>query len=256
MSTPVPSALRIEGLGLQIGGATILKDVALDVAAGSLVGVIGPNGAGKTTLFNVISGLMKPTEGRILMDGVDVTSASVPARARAGLGRTFQTSSLFPRLSVLENVRLAAQVSLGGSASLFRFPRKTDAATDLAMQHLAAVGLAHKADAAAGDISHGDKRKLEIAVLLATDASIVLLDEPMAGVASGDVAGLVENIRTLQTEKNCTVLMVEHHMDVLMGLVEKVAVMYFGSIIAYDTPQAIMDNPLVQSAYLGTGTAA
>ncbi|MET0813099.1 MAG: ABC transporter ATP-binding protein [Microbacterium sp.] len=256
MSTPVPSALSIEGLGLQIGGATILKDVALDVAAGSLVGVIGPNGAGKTTLFNVISGLMKPTSGRILMDGADITSASVTARARAGLGRTFQTSSLFPRLSVLENVRLAAQVGLGGSASLLRFPKRTDAATELALQQLQAVGLDHKADTAAGDISHGDKRKLEIAVLMATDASIVLLDEPMAGVASGDVAGLVENIRTLQAEKNCTVLMVEHHMDVLMGLVEKVAVMYFGTIIAYDTPQAIMDNPLVQSAYLGTGTAA
>ena len=129
MSTPVPSApsgeaarrgspLKIEGLGLQIGGATILKDVELDVAAGSLVGVIGPNGAGKTTLFNVISGLMKPTAGRVVLDDRDITTASVPARARAGLGRTFQTSSLFPKLSVLENVRLAAQVSLGGSGSL------------------------------------------------------------------------------------------------------------------------------------------
>ena len=256
MSTPVPSALSIEGLGLQIGGATILKDVELDVAAGSLVGVIGPNGAGKTTLFNVISGLMKPTSGRVLMDGHDITSASVPARARAGLGRTFQTSSLFPRLSVLENVRLAAQVALGGSASLLRFPHRTDAATELAAAKIEAVGLSHMLDTPAGDISHGDKRKLEIAVLLATEASIVLLDEPMAGVASGDVDGLVENIRDLQREKNCTVLMVEHHIDVLMGLVEKVAVMYFGSIIAYDTPQNIMDDPLVQSAYLGTGTAA
>ena len=256
MRTPVPSALRIEGLGLQIGGATILKDVELDVAAGSLVGVIGPNGAGKTTLFNVISGLMKPTSGRVLMNGDDTTSASVPARARAGLGRTFQTSSLFPRLTVLENVRLAAQVSLGGDYSLFRFPRRTDAATELALAKLEAVGLGHKLDTPAGDISHGDKRKLEIAVLLVTNASIVLLDEPMAGVGSGDVAGLVENIREMQRQNGCTVLMVEHHIDVLMGLVQKVAVLYFGSIIAYDTPQHIMDNPLVQSAYLGTGTAA
>jgi len=266
MSTTVPSApatetaprgssLQIEGLGLQIGGATILKDVALDVAAGSLVGVIGPNGAGKTTLFNVISGLVRPTAGRVLLDGRDITTASVPARARAGLGRTFQTSSLFPKLSVLENVRLAAQVSLGGSASLLRFPKRTDAATELALEKLEAVGLAHKADADAGDISHGDKRKLEIAVLLATEASIVLLDEPMAGVASGDVAGLVENIREMQRQKGCTVLMVEHHIDVLMGLVDKVAVMYFGSIIAFDTPQRIMEDPIVQSAYLGTGAA-
>lgn len=266
MSTPVPSAstaptavrgsrLQIENLGLQIGGATILKDVALDIAAGSLVGVIGPNGAGKTTLFNVVSGLLRPTQGRVLLDGADITTATVPARARAGLGRTFQTSSLFPRLSVLENVRLAAQVSLGGSASLLRFPRRADAATALALEKLEAVGLSHKSAAAAGDISHGDKRKLEIAVLLATEASIVLLDEPMAGVGSGDVAGLVQNIRDLHREKGCTVLMVEHHIDVLMGLVDKVAVMYFGSIIAYDTPERVMADPTVQSAYLGTGAA-
>ena len=254
-AAPRGSRIQIEGIGLQIGGATILKDVELDISAGSLVGVIGPNGAGKTTLFNVISGLMKPTAGRILLDGKDITSASVPARARAGLGRTFQTASLFPRLSVLENVRLAAQVSLGGSASLLRFPRRSDAATGAALEKLEAVGLSHKLDAAAGDISHGDKRKLEIAVLLATEASIILLDEPMAGVGSGDVAGLVENIRDLQREKGCTVLMVEHHIDVLMGLVDKVAVMYFGTILAYDTPQNVMADTTVQSAYLGTGAA-
>lgn len=252
MSTPVPSALTIEGLGLQIGGATILHDVDLDIAPGSLVGVIGPNGAGKTTLFNVISGVATPTSGRIQMHGEDITRTSVSQRARAGLGRTFQTSSLFPRLSVLENVRLAAQVALGGNYSLLRFPRRTDAATGLALEKLTLVGLTHKLDTPAGDISHGDKRKLEIAVLLATDASIVLLDEPMAGVASGDVAGLVDNIREMQREKQCTVLMVEHHIDVLMGLVEKVAVMYSGSIIAFDTPENVMANPLVQSAYLGT----
>src|SRR3954451_11429550 len=142
---PRGSRLQIQGIGLQIGGATILKDVDLDIAAGTLVGVIGPNGAGKTTLFNVISGLVKPTSGRIVLDDRDVTSASVPARARAGLGRTFQTSSLFPKLTVLENVRLAAQVSIGGDYSLFRFPRRTDAATRLAVEKLEAVGLTPKA---------------------------------------------------------------------------------------------------------------
>ncbi|GAA3916370.1 ABC transporter ATP-binding protein [Microbacterium invictum] len=252
MSNSAPSALAIKGLGLQIGGATILKDVDLDIAPGSLVGVIGPNGAGKTTLFNVVSGILRPTAGSILMNGTDITRSSVPHRARAGLGRTFQTSSLFPRLSVLENVRLAAQVTLGGNYSLLKFPRRSDAATALALEKLVLVGLGHKLETPAGDISHGDKRKLEIAVLLATDASIVLLDEPMAGVASGDVAGLVENIRDMQRVNNCTVLMVEHHIEVLMGLVDKVAVMYAGSIIAFDSPQNIMANPLVQSAYLGT----
>lgn len=250
MSIPVPSALTISGLGLQIGGATILKDVDLDIAPGSIVGVIGPNGAGKTTLFNVISGVARPTEGRILMHGDDITRTSVPQRARAGLGRTFQTSSLFPRLSVLENVRLAAQVSRGGSYSLLRFPRRTDAATQHALEQLVKVGLTHKLDTVAGDISHGDKRKLEIAVLLATEASIVLLDEPMAGVASGDVPALTEVIRGLHRGGR-TVLMVEHHMEVVLGLVDRVAVMHHGELLAVDTPEAVMANPTVQSAYLG-----
>lgn len=251
MHTPTPSALRIEALGLQIGGATILKDVELDVPEGAIVGIIGPNGAGKTTLFNAISGLVTPTSGSIRLHGDDITRMSVPARARAGLGRTFQTSSYFPGLSVIENVRLAAQVAEGGNYSLFRFPRSGDTATRRARETLEIVGLAHKASTPAGDISHGDKRKLEIAVLLVTDASLVLLDEPMAGVASGDVAGLVQNIRDMQRDKSCTVLMVEHHIDVLLGFVDMVAVMYFGSIIAFDTPQRVMENPTVQSAYLG-----
>lgn len=251
MTEPVSPALRVEGLGLQIGGATILKDVNLEIERGSLIGVIGPNGAGKTTLFNVISGLITPTAGTVEMNGADITRASVPARARAGLGRTFQTSSYFPNLTVLENVRIAAQVAQGNNYSLFRFPSAHDAATERAMQTLETVGLAHRAHSMAGGIPHGDKRKLEIAVLLVTDADLVLLDEPMAGVASGDVAGLVQNIRDMHEEKQCTVIMVEHHIDVLLGLVDKVAVMYFGSIIAFDTPQNIMNNPTVQSAYLG-----
>lgn len=265
MNTPPPpadrantrgAALRVEDIDLRIGGATILKDVNLDVAPGTLLGVIGPNGAGKTTLFNVISGIMRPTSGRIVLDGEDITAMSVPRRARAGLGRTFQTSSLFPRLSVLENLRLAAQVGRGGNYSMLRFPRRSDDATQFAVAKLEQVGLAHKLDTPAGDIGHGDKRKLEIAVMLATDSRLVLLDEPMAGVASGDVAGLVENIRQMQAVSGATVLMVEHHIEVLMGLVDLVAVMYFGTIIALDTPQNIMANPTVQSAYLGTGSTA
>ena len=254
--SPSGAALRVEGLGLQIGGATILKDVDLDIAPGSLVGVIGPNGAGKTTLFNAISGVIRPTSGRILLDGEDITGLSVPKRARAGLGRTFQTSSLFPRLSILENVRVAVQAARGGSYSLLNFPRSGDPATTQAIEVLEQVGLGHRLHTPAGDISHGDKRKLEIASLMATDSRLVLLDEPMAGVASGDVAGLVDNIRGMQRASGCTVLMVEHHIDVLMGLVDLVAVMYFGTIIALDTPQNIMENPTVQSAYLGTGTTA
>ncbi|WP_029144436.1 ABC transporter ATP-binding protein [Microbacterium luticocti] len=252
MTAPVPPALRIRGLGLQIGGIGILHDVDLDVEPGALIGVIGPNGAGKTTLFNAVSGVVRPTAGSIEMDGADITRATIARRARAGLGRTFQTSSLFPALSVIENVRLAAQAALGGSYSLLRFPRAGDEATVIAHEKLQAVGLSHRADARAGDISHGDKRKLEIAVLLAGRARLILLDEPMAGVGSGDVAGLVDSIRRLHAATGCTVLMVEHHIDVLMGLVHKVAVMSAGSIIAFDTPAKIMADPLVQSAYLGS----
>ncbi|WP_417564496.1 ABC transporter ATP-binding protein [Microbacterium sp.] len=252
MSDPTPPALRISGLGLQIGAATILKDVDLDVAPGALIGVIGPNGAGKTTLFNAISGIVRPTAGSIEMGGQDITRMTVAQRARAGLGRTFQTSSLFPGLTVFENVQLAARAARGGSYSLLRAPRRADEAGEVARARLDEVGLSHKLDARAGDISHGDKRKLEIAVLLAMRARTMLLDEPMAGVASGDVAGLVASIRDLHAATGCTMLMVEHHIEVLMGLVEKVAVLHFGTIIAFDTPDRVMADPLVQSAYLGS----
>ena len=242
--------LTVEHLGLSIGGARIIDDVSLSVAEGEMLGVIGPNGAGKTTLFNLISGLMVPTEGRVELEGVDVTSHSIPRRARAGLGRTFQTSSLFGGLTALENVRFAAQSKLGGALSVVRFPRMRDQATEIARQRLAEVGLADYADTDAGVLSHGDKRKLEIAMLLAQEPRVILLDEPMAGVSSGDVAGLVEVIRGVH-QSGRTVLMVEHHMDVVLGLVDRVAVMHHGSVLACDTPDKVMADATVQSAYLG-----
>lgn len=243
--------LEIEHLSLQIGGARILEDVSLSVAEGEMLGVIGPNGAGKTTLFNLISGVLIPTSGKIRLAGRDVTNEQIHRRARAGLGRTFQTSSLFNGLSAVENVRLAAQVPLGGSLSILRFPHKADRSTIIAMERLDEVGLTHHAKTDAGVLSHGDKRKLEIAMLLATDPSVILLDEPMAGVASGDVPGLVEVIRNLHKVSGRTVLMVEHHIDVVLGLVDTVAVMHHGQLLAHDTPEAVMANPAVQGAYLG-----
>ena len=249
MSTP--PVLAVEQLSLQIGGARIIDDVTLPVPEGEMLGVIGPNGAGKTTLFNLVSGVLRPTAGRILLDGRDVTTATVDARARAGLGRSFQTSNLFLGLSVLENVRLAAQAALGGAVSPFRFPRSTDAATRVAGERLDQVGLAAHRDTLAGGLSHGDKRKLEIAMLLAADPRVILLDEPMAGVGSGDVPGLTELIRRVHRETGRTVLMVEHHMDVVLGLVDRVAVMHHGSLLACDTPEVVMADPTVQSAYLG-----
>lgn len=244
-------ALEVRNLSLRIGGAQILKDIGFTVPTGQIVGVIGPNGAGKTTLFNLVSGVLAPTEGQVLLDGQDVTNRSITQRANAGLGRTFQTSSVFPGLSVEENVRLAAQVHEGGAISLFTFPRAADAASRRARELLASVGLGDRLGHRAGDLPHGDKRKLEIAMLLATDPSVVLLDEPMAGVASGDVPGLTEVIRSLHRDHGRTVLMVEHHMEVLLGLVERVAVLHFGNLLAIDTPEAVMADPTVQSAYLG-----
>ncbi|MDO9589853.1 MAG: ABC transporter ATP-binding protein [Microcella sp.] len=242
--------LAVEHLVLQIGGARIIDDVSLAVTEGEMLGVIGPNGAGKTTLFNLISGVLPPTSGRVLVRGDDVSSLSIQRRARVGLGRTFQTSSLFAGLSALENVRLAAQVALGGELSLVRSPRRTDAATAAAIEKLDEVGLSHHVESIAGNLSHGDKRKLEIAMLLATDPSVILLDEPMAGVASGDVPGLVDVIRRVHRTGR-TVLMVEHHMDVVLGLVDTVAVMHHGSLLAHDTPEIVMADPTVQAAYLG-----
>lgn len=242
--------LAVTDLGLQIGGARIIDSVDLSITRGEMLGVIGPNGAGKTTLFNLISGVLTPTEGKVEFNGQDVTRTPIHKRARAGLGRTFQTSSLFPELSVVENVRLCAQVGLGGSLSFLRFPNRDDAATSKALETLAEVGLTNHHDTKAGVLSHGDKRKLEIAMLLASDPEVILLDEPMAGVGSADVPELVEVIRKVH-QSGRTVLMVEHHMDVVLGLVDRVAVMHHGQLLACDTPDAVMANPIVQSAYLG-----
>lgn len=244
-------ALALKSVGLKIGGARILEDVTLSIQRGEMIGVIGPNGAGKTTLFNLISGIMIPSEGEILLNGDTITKMAIHKRALKGLGRTFQTSSLFPALSLLENVRIAAQVGLGGSLSLFARPHINDEASTIALGRLAEVGLAEKAEIPASGLSHGEKRKLEIAVLLATNPEVILLDEPMAGVASGDVPGLVDIIRRLHKELGNTIVLVEHHIDVVLGLVDKVAVMHYGKLLAFDDPDAIMANPVVQSAYLG-----
>lgn len=255
--TTQPHALSFKGIGLHIGGARILKNINLEVASGQMLGVIGPNGAGKTTLFNLASGLMLPTEGSISMNGTDITKMSVDRRARAGLGRTFQTSSLFPGLSVLENVRLAAQAKQGGSLSLVHFPWSGDKATTTARECLDQVGLGHRAAVIASGLSHGDKRKAEIAMLLATEPDLILLDEPMAGVGSGDVPGLMEIIRRIHRESGRTLMMVEHHIEVVLDLAERVAVMHHGTLLAVDAPEEIMNNTEVQAAYLGeTGKVA
>ena len=250
MATSAP-ILATHDLGLDIGGAKIVADVSLEVRAGELVGIIGPNGAGKTTLFNLLSGLVRPTAGRVELHGRDVTGEPPFRRARSGLGRTFQVSSVFPLLSVHENVRLAAEADLGGSLRIWRRAASVAEARDRAGDALVRVGLGARALWPAGLLSHGDKRKLELAMLLASRPDVILLDEPMAGVSAEDVDELVELIRSVHREEGKTVLMVEHRMEVVIGLAEKIAVMHHGALLAFDEPAAVMANETVQSAYLG-----
>jgi branched-chain amino acid transport system ATP-binding protein len=242
--------LATRDLGLVIGGATIVADVGLEVREGELLGVIGPNGAGKTTLFNLVSGLLAPTSGRIVLDGRDITKEPPFRRTRAGLGRTFQVSNVFPLLSVHENVRLAAEAAIGGTMRIWRQASRVREAVDRSHWALQRVGLGGRGPLPAGLLSHGDKRKLELAMVLAGESRVIMLDEPMAGVAMEDVDELVELIRSVHAEGK-TVLMVEHHMEVVIGLAERIAVLHHGSLLAVDTPDAIMRDRTVQQAYLG-----
>ena len=250
MSTQAP-ILATRDLGLDIGGARIVADVSLEVRAGELVGIIGPNGAGKTTLFNLLSGTVRPTTGSVELDGKDVTRDPPHRRTQAGLGRSFQVSSVFPLLSVGENVRLAAEAKLGGTLNVVRRAARYRPALERAGDALGKVGLASRTAWPAGMLSHGDKRKLELAMLLAGDPRVILLDEPMAGVSVEDVEGLGEVIRSVHADEGRTVLMVEHRMEVVIGLAERIAVMHHGSLLAFDTPDRVMADETVQTAYLG-----
>ena len=246
-----PPILATRNLGLDIGGARIVVDVSLEVAEGELLGIIGPNGAGKTSLFNLLSGIYRPTAGSIELAGRDITSQPTFLRTREGLGRTFQVSSVFPLLTVHENVRLAAESALGGTLRLWRRATRIKPALARANGALERVGLTPYASTRAGSLAHGDKRRLEIAMLLAADNPVLMLDEPMAGLSAEHVPQLVELIRAIHEEEKKTVLMVEHHMDVVTGLAQRIAVMHHGALLACDTPAAVMANETVQSAYLG-----
>jgi branched-chain amino acid transport system ATP-binding protein len=243
-------ALAIEGVSWRVGGVSIVDDVTLSVARDEFVALIGPNGAGKTSLFNLVTGVRRPSAGRVVLAGTDITRLAPYRRARLGLGRTFQSSAVFASLSVAENVRLAVQAKRGGSARAWRRPADR-AVTAAADEILDRVGLGSYVDTAAGLLAHGDKRKLEIALLLAGEPTVLLLDEPMAGVSADEVPALVSVIRGLTGGTGRSILMVEHHMDVVLDLAHRVAVMHHGALLAYDTPAAVMADPTVQRAYLG-----
>ncbi|MDI2125505.1 ABC transporter ATP-binding protein [Yinghuangia seranimata] len=249
MPNPAP-VLRLRGLGWSVRGVPIVEDVSFDVHEGEFVAFIGPNGAGKTSLFNLVSGIYPASGGTLELDGADITSAPVHVRARRGIGRTFQTSSLWPGLSVAEHVRLAAQAAAGPRAS-FRMWRRADRFAAQVAETLDRTELAHRADTLASALSHGEKRKLELAVLLVGEPRVILLDEPMAGVSAEEVPALTDLVRSVHRDLGRTVLMVEHHMDVLLGLADRVAVMHHGTLLALDTPDAVMADATVQQAYLG-----
>jgi len=245
------SALSVKDLSLSIGGAKILDGITLSVNKNETLGIIGPNGAGKTSLFNLLSGVRQPTRGQVFINDLDITSLKPYERAKVGLARTFQTSSIFANLTCLENVRIAAQAANGKSMNLTKSAYKFTDVVAHARECLAKVGLSNRAMQIAGSLSHGDKRRLEIAIVLASKSEIVLLDEPMAGMSVENVPELVEIIRSLKTEHNKTVLIVEHHLEVILGLADRIAVLNYGELLVCDTPQNVIDNPIVQSAYIG-----
>lgn len=245
------SALRVTDLSLDIGGAKILDGISLSVLNNETLGIIGPNGAGKTSLFNLLSAIRKPTRGQIFIGEHDVTDMAPHERANAGIARTFQTSSVFVNLTCLENVRIAAQASNGQSMNLTKNAYKFTEVVAQAHDCLEKVGLASFAMQRAGALSHGDKRRLEIAIVLASNSQIVLLDEPMAGMSVENVPELVEIIRSLAAVHKKTVLIVEHHMEVILGLADRIAVLNYGELLVCDTPQNVINNPIVQSAYIG-----
>ncbi|WP_049569956.1 ABC transporter ATP-binding protein [Streptomyces sp. SBT349] len=240
-----PPVLALSALTWSVGAVTIVEDVELAVGEGELLALIGPNGAGKTTLFNLVSGVTRPSAGAVLLDGRPVHRLPPHRRARLGIGRTFQSSSVFPTMTVAEHVDLAAR-AVGA--------RRVAAAEVAGV--LERVRLAHRGAEPAGGLSHGDKRKLELAMLLASTIHregprLMLLDEPMAGVAAEEVDELTEVIRWLHRTEGRTLLMVEHHMDVVLDLADRIAVLHHGVLLAHGDPTTVMADPEVQRAYLG-----
>jgi branched-chain amino acid transport system ATP-binding protein len=243
------AVLRIEGLTKNFGGLRVTDNVTLDVLPGELHAVIGPNGAGKTTLINQISGLLAPDAGEIVFGGETVTRLAVHRRAARGLARSFQITSILPRFSVLENVALAVQARRGTSFRFFGRAADEDALNTPALAALAQVGLAERADIAAGELSHGEKRALELAIALAMEPKLLLLDEPMAGTGRDETERLVNALRRLKGR--FPMVLVEHDMTAVFALADRISVLIYGRILASGTPAEVRADPQVITAYLG-----
>lgn len=245
--------METKDVTVSFGGHVAVDQVSVQILERKFTSIIGPNGAGKTTFFNLLSGQMKPTNGSIYFKGADVTKRSATERTRLGIGRSFQITNVFPNLTVFENVRLAVQSQAKVRYQMFahfnqykQFQEKTD-------EILALVFLQDKANSLAMNLAHGEKRKLEIAMLLALETELLLLDEPTAGMSLEEVPAIIDVIHEIKQQGNRTIVLIEHKMDMIMGMSDEVLVLYHGELIAKGTPNEIVHNEIVQSAYLGGG---
>ena len=245
------TSLETRNLTIRFGGHVAVDAVSCTFKPGELTAIVGPNGAGKTTYFNLISGQLSATAGEVLLDGTDITKQPAPARTRAGLGRAFQLTNLFPQLSVAENVRLAIQSKAGVHYDMLTpWIRHTDL-IEKADAVLARVALAAKRDVPAAALPHGDQRKLEVALMIALEPKVFMFDEPTAGMSVDEVPVVLELIAQLKQDASKIVLLVEHKMDVVRSLADRIIVLHNGQLVADGPPAEVIASPIVQEAYLG-----
>ena len=243
--------LEARNLRKEFGGLVAVENVSISIRENSLHSIIGPNGAGKTTLFNMISGVLRPTKGQVYFKGREITHLPIHRIAHLGIGRSFQTTNIFPNLTVFENIRLAAQAMGKDNLRVFTSVNHLKSYLLKAEEVIELVGLNGKEQAFALNLSHGEKRKLELAIMLASDPSLLLLDEPTAGMSSEQVPALLDIIKKIRGLGNKTIVLVEHRMDMVMSISDRITVMHLGNVLAEGTPQEISNTQSVQDAYLG-----
>ncbi len=247
--------LETKDLTIRFGGHVAVNAVSCNFQPGTLTAIVGPNGAGKTTYFNLISGQLQATQGRVYLNGANLSSLSPSARTRAGLGRAFQLTNLFPNLSELENVRLAVQATREGDhrggLNLWSIWSDHAALTRRAQDILQSVSMLAQAQAPVASLPHGDQRKLEVALLMALEPSVYMFDEPTAGMSHDEAPVILDLIRELKKDKRKTILLVEHKMDVVRELADRIIVLHNGTLVADGEPAEVIASPVVQEAYLG-----